>query len=69
VNRGGSFNNNASNLRASNRNNNSPGNRNNNLGLRCSKTGDNPFLRGHPEARPATANGRVVLPSPALPPP
>jgi hypothetical protein len=36
VNRGGSWNNNASNLRSANRNNNSPGNRNNNLGFRVS---------------------------------
>ncbi|MBQ6764314.1 MAG: SUMF1/EgtB/PvdO family nonheme iron enzyme, partial [Paludibacteraceae bacterium] len=34
VNRGGSWNNNASNCRVANRNNNSPGNRNNNLGFR-----------------------------------
>ena len=33
--RGGSFNNNARNLRASNRNRNEPGNRNNNIGFRC----------------------------------
>ncbi|MBQ2852599.1 MAG: SUMF1/EgtB/PvdO family nonheme iron enzyme [Bacteroidales bacterium] len=32
--RGGSWNNNATNCRVSNRNNNSPGNRNNNLGFR-----------------------------------
>ena len=32
--RGGSWNNNARNCRVSNRNNNSPGNRNDNLGLR-----------------------------------
>lgn len=34
VNRGGSWNNNASNCRAANRNRNNPGNRNNNLGFR-----------------------------------
>ncbi len=34
VNRGGSWNNNAANCRAANRNNNEPGNRNNNLGFR-----------------------------------
>ncbi|MBQ7634860.1 MAG: SUMF1/EgtB/PvdO family nonheme iron enzyme [Bacteroidaceae bacterium] len=34
VNRGGSWNNNPQNCRASNRNNNTPDNRNNNLGLR-----------------------------------
>ncbi len=34
VNRGGSWNNDARNCRSSNRNNNTPGNRSNNLGLR-----------------------------------
>jgi len=34
VNRGGSWNNDARNLRSANRNNNSPGNRNDNLGFR-----------------------------------
>jgi formylglycine-generating enzyme required for sulfatase activity len=34
VNRGGSWNNTASNCRVANRNNNSPGNSNNNLGFR-----------------------------------
>ncbi|MBR5550851.1 MAG: SUMF1/EgtB/PvdO family nonheme iron enzyme [Muribaculaceae bacterium] len=34
VNRGGSWNNNAQNCRVANRNNNTPDNRNNNLGLR-----------------------------------
>ena len=34
VNRGGSWNNNAANCRAANRNSNEPGNRNNNLGFR-----------------------------------
>ncbi|HOQ80616.1 MAG TPA: SUMF1/EgtB/PvdO family nonheme iron enzyme [Candidatus Cloacimonadota bacterium] len=34
VNRGGSWNNNDNNCRVANRNNNSPGNSNNNLGLR-----------------------------------
>ena len=38
VNRGGSWNNNARNCRALNRNNNSPGNRNNNLGFRLLST-------------------------------
>jgi len=33
--RGGSFNNNANNLRCANRNSNHPENRNNNLGFRC----------------------------------
>ena len=35
VNRGGSWNNTGGNLRAANRSNNPPGNRNNNLGVRC----------------------------------
>ncbi|MBT7442518.1 MAG: SUMF1/EgtB/PvdO family nonheme iron enzyme, partial [Methylococcales bacterium] len=38
VNRGGSFNNTASNSRCANRNNNTPGNSNNNLGLRLAIT-------------------------------
>lgn len=36
--RGGSFNNNASNLLSAFRNNNDPTNRNNNVGARCAKT-------------------------------
>lgn len=36
--RGGSWNNNAQNLRSGNRNNNDPGNRNNNLGFRLVST-------------------------------
>ncbi len=35
--RGGSWNNNANNIRAANRNNNAPANRNNNLGFRCAQ--------------------------------
>jgi hypothetical protein len=38
VNRGGSWNNNAMNCRSANRNNNTPENRNNNLGFRLSST-------------------------------
>jgi formylglycine-generating enzyme required for sulfatase activity len=46
VNRGGSWNNNAKNCRAANRNNNNPDNRNNNLGFRlvCPSS---PLLRMH----------------------
>jgi formylglycine-generating enzyme required for sulfatase activity len=36
--RGGNFNNDASNLRGANRNNDTPTNRNNNIGVRCAKT-------------------------------
>jgi len=45
VNRGGSWNNNASNCRSAYRNNNSPGNRNNNLGFRLLSTA---FAKGMP---------------------
>ncbi|MDX2285867.1 MAG: SUMF1/EgtB/PvdO family nonheme iron enzyme [Bacteroidia bacterium] len=44
VNRGGSWNNDAANLRAANRNNNTPDNRNNNLGFRLSNTGESASL-------------------------
>ena len=40
--RGGNFNNNAQNVRSANRNNNSPGNRNNNIGVRLLSTGSSP---------------------------
>ena len=42
--RGGSWNNNASNLRSGNRNNWRPGNRNNNVGFRLVSTYANRFL-------------------------
>lgn len=38
VKRGGSFNNSATNLRAANRNNNTPSNQNDNLGFRCASS-------------------------------
>jgi hypothetical protein len=41
--RGGSFNNNENNLRASNRNNNDPTNENNNIGFRVAR----PLKKGH----------------------
>ena len=43
--RGGSWNNNANNARAANRNNDSPGNRNNNLGFRLASSGAPPARR------------------------
>ena len=43
--RGGNFNNNAQNVRSANRNNNSPGNRNNNIGVRLLSTGSSPKRR------------------------
>ncbi|MCP4409943.1 MAG: SUMF1/EgtB/PvdO family nonheme iron enzyme [Gammaproteobacteria bacterium] len=42
VNRGGSWNNNPTNVRAANRNRNTPGNRNNNLGFRFLSTRNKP---------------------------
>jgi len=44
VNRGGSWNNNARNVRVANRNNNNPDNRNNNLGFRLSSTNLHEFF-------------------------
>ncbi|MBU4184729.1 MAG: hypothetical protein KKC23_00735 [Proteobacteria bacterium] len=49
MNRGGSWNNNARNCRSANRNNNTPDNRNNNLGFRLASTqyaGINSFTDG-----------------------
>jgi hypothetical protein len=48
VNRGGSFNNTASNARSANRNNNTPENRNNNLGLRPAKASPSPIATAPP---------------------
>jgi hypothetical protein len=48
VNRGGSFNNAASNARSANRNNNTPENRDNNLGLRPSKATHRPIAPALP---------------------
>jgi len=45
VKRGGNWNNNAQNCRSANRNNNSPGNRNNNLGLRLASSRDGALRR------------------------
>ncbi|MBK7963825.1 MAG: SUMF1/EgtB/PvdO family nonheme iron enzyme [Bdellovibrionales bacterium] len=55
--RGGSWNNNAQNLRSGNRNNNGPGNRNNNVGFRLVSTSLNSARR----CRPRIAS---VLPRP-----
>ena len=44
--RGGSWNNNARNARAANRNNNDPGNRNNNIGFRCARVAFNGTRQG-----------------------
>jgi hypothetical protein len=58
VNRGGSWNNdNASNLRAANRNRNAPTNRNDNLGFRCARTA-RPDRRMTTALRPAPRRHR-----------
>ncbi|MBD3216390.1 MAG: SUMF1/EgtB/PvdO family nonheme iron enzyme [Candidatus Lokiarchaeota archaeon] len=44
--RGGSFNNNPNNIRATNRNNNEPDNANNNIGFRCAVASPGSFLKG-----------------------
>ena len=58
VNRGGSFNNAAVNARSANRNNNTPSNADNNLGLRPAKTSPPPDRRGRPK-RPDAAQRDV----------
>ncbi|MBM3271399.1 MAG: hypothetical protein FJZ01_27500 [Candidatus Sericytochromatia bacterium] len=62
MNRGGSWNNDAQNARAANRNNNDPGNRNNNLGFRLSSPG------AAPQSRHGASSG-VITVAPAVPPP
>jgi Sulfatase-modifying factor enzyme 1 len=47
--RGGSWNNNATNARASNRNRNEPENRNNNIGFRCAGMWALSIWKGKPE--------------------
>lgn len=54
--RGGSWNNNARNVRAAYRNHNEPGNRNNNLGFRCA--------RAHAWTGGSVPEPAVILPAP-----
>ena len=69
--RGGSYNNNARNLRCSNRNTNEPDNRNNNLGFRCARdvgragelTGSGGNCRGHGSGRRANPHFRIANPT------
>jgi uncharacterized DUF497 family protein len=67
--RGGSFNNNTRNLRVSNRNNNSPANRNNNFGFRCAREVERATEVQSPAARaaaiPVAAGVRSPRPGPA----
>ena len=66
--RGGSWNNNATNLRVSNRNNNEPAERNNNIGFRCVRDeergrglgpGTGRVLAGHRRERPSLLPDRA----------
>ena len=63
VNRGGSFNNPATNARSANRNNNDPENRNNNLGVRPSKVSHRPIAAATP-ACPAARRAVPGIPRP-----
>jgi formylglycine-generating enzyme required for sulfatase activity len=51
VNRGGSWNNNANNVRTANRNNNTPDNRNNNVGFRPARSSDQPCRKARMQIR------------------
>ncbi|MBF0311736.1 MAG: SUMF1/EgtB/PvdO family nonheme iron enzyme, partial [Magnetococcales bacterium] len=62
VNRGGSWNNNPANVRSANRNNNSPDNRNNNLGFRLSSTNHSPDRQGSRTLSPRTRFVQPVIP-------
>ena len=65
--RGGSWNNNPQNLRVSNRNNNTPTNRNNNVGFRCAREGGRVGVTP-PVARAAAIPGAAGVRSPRLGP-
>ncbi|MCP4538278.1 MAG: SUMF1/EgtB/PvdO family nonheme iron enzyme [Chloroflexi bacterium] len=61
--RGGSFSDNETNIRTSNRNNNTPTNRNNNIGFRCVGVAPRVFLKGQVRrvyGRGASAEGEKV---------
>ncbi|MBF0311178.1 MAG: SUMF1/EgtB/PvdO family nonheme iron enzyme [Magnetococcales bacterium] len=62
VNRGGSWNNNPANVRSANRNNNDPGNRNNNLGFRLASTTHSPDRAGSRIVPPCTRFVQAVIP-------
>ncbi len=64
VKRGGSWNNNARNCRSANRNNNSPGNRNNNLGFRLARPPHRPTVWIQGSASSAPVVTRVLVPRP-----
>ena len=64
--RGGSWNNDGNNLRAANRNNNTPSNRNNNIGFRCASSLCRPKGRLHGRGSCALRANSAVLPVPAM---
>ena len=61
VNRGGNFNNNATNCRSANRNNNNPSNRNNNIGFRPANPSSARRVRPT-ERTPVACDGQIRLP-------
>jgi formylglycine-generating enzyme required for sulfatase activity len=63
--RGGNWNNNAHNCRSANRNNNWPGNRNNNIGFRLASSPRRPTARVHGLAPSAPVVTRAAIPRPA----
>jgi len=58
--RGGSWNNNARNLRAANRNNYAPSNRNNNIGFRVVRVGSLGQHARQPESMPLRSHGARI---------
>lgn len=62
--RGGSFNNNAQNCRSANRNNNNPGNRNNNIGFRLASSPRRPMAAVHGRPPCARVVTRAAVPRP-----
>jgi hypothetical protein len=64
VKRGGNWNNNANNCRVANRNNNSPGNENNNLGFRLVSTTHGKDQRCPIHVRPCSADAETNMANP-----
>ncbi|MBN1423935.1 hypothetical protein JXA88_05195 [Candidatus Fermentibacteria bacterium] len=65
--RGGSWNNNAQNCRSANRNNNSPGNSNNNIGFRLVREHGHQQSRGLHGGRGSPAPVQPPVPAPGSP--
>ena len=65
--RGGNFNNNAQNVRSANRNNNSPDNRNNDIGVRLLSTGSSPKRRVYESVSCVRDPVQALILRPAVP--